>query len=433
MTTPKDPNTSQMNNLVQQFRSLTNQQKRQLQKETTDGSPLQSVTVVQANAEALLRDLPVLTEPEAYGLLASSEARSRTNKGRLVEKLAAYLDQHYDALAGQIPRINCIVGAYGSAVLDAALQRVNKARRSRGAVEVALLDALQQIHQNQINEDLREGRITAEEALDRPEQLAAGDYQAALEEYLRTIGTGADAAVLGSMSLQDVKYLKEAKRWIETNRPELADPSNSAGGQGRFFSLVARLLEQSRQKGMGPITAQRAAQERAQRRTQPNVLFEPIDGRGGPKWGGVYPNVRTKTTRQSLVPEQGPRRMSAPYRVLTDKGLAKLGLWEKQNRMAYGLEPGAPAEDARGTARDKESQRLMATPEEEGMWRWYSTLESLGFDVVEEEVEVDGPDRYQSGEFGGFDISELIQQMQNFHRSKDAGPDNSANPYHQVP
>ena len=405
---------SNLKDLVKQIRGLNPHQKEELRSALGSGAgAATNIAAIEQGLQFIQSLLPILGEAGAAALLAETQGQARVSKRELVSRLAPYVDAQFDALEGQLPRLLLVLGRHGRTVLDEVLRQVNRARRGRGAAEVALLDAVMQIEANRVAQQVRDGVITEAEAHGAADPRAAEGYGPALEAYLAEVGAQG-MAVLGSMDQKDVTYLREIKTWLRQNRPELADPAR--GSSDRFYRQVAAMLEQARRRGMGPITASRSAAEQAARKQQPNVLFEPLDGRGGAKWGGVYPNVKGTVTTTQQQREQGPKRRTEHKR-LTPAGEIRMKRWEMNNPPGMGM-----SAQTLGIRREQEMTRLLTTPEGEGLWMWSFTLEELGFETVEVDRETQGPDHAYGGLFGGLSIPELMQQLAGFHQSKGKNP-----------
>lgn len=405
--------------VVAELRKLTATQKKQLADQTQEGSPLQPVVTVQQNAAYVRNTLPVLTEAEALALLAPTAARARVAQSLLQSKIAAFIDQHHDRLEPEFPALLLVLGNFGVQVLDKALREVSKARRGRGAAEVALVDAIMQMQATK-------AELGADQPNDgKKDQRTLDAYQAALKEFMVQASGDPGATVLGQWTPKDLTLLRECKRHVQKTRPDLADPARSSAAS--YYGLVERLFRRARVAGMGPITAANAAAERQARREHPNTLYESLDGRGGPKWGGIYPNIQVPTTTRTPTPQQGPLRENS-YPVLSPDGQRLLNLYEQQRMFELGGLGGRPPQLDEDLRRYR--AELMATPIEQGMWMMHVVKERLESGWEEEEGTTSAPDVSWGGEFGGISINELVTQMQQFHQDKGHDP---ANPAHQVP
>ena len=146
MTTSNDL----MASAVTQLRTLPSAMRQELKQASAQGSPVLAASVMLENVALLVRYLPCLTETEAGALLAPSEYRARLRCKALVERLAPYIDEHYQSLRPVIWQLEGAAGDFGKRVLDQAVREVQRRRRARGAAEIALLDALLQVHQNEV-------------------------------------------------------------------------------------------------------------------------------------------------------------------------------------------------------------------------------------------------------------------------------------------
>lgn len=415
-----------MRQLLQELQTLRREQREALkQASSANNNGVLSAALMLENTEAIVRMLPCLTEQAARVMLSSGNSRTRTTARQIVASLVPYLDQHWQRLEGEIAGLEIICGHVGKQCLDAALKGVNKERRSRGALQIATLDALMQQASN-----LAPGQVDNRTQEER-DATVSGAYEEAINAAIDAAGLDPNQKTLGGMTLQDVNYLREVKQVIQQNWPSLANPMS--GQQDRYYGTVVQLFEQARRQKMGPISAQRWYE--AQRKGLPeNVLIKMPNG--SLRWGGKWGSKKETREGARTVAYQGPKQQ-VQTRVLTPKG----ELMFKNIRAAISAEFfGHPSPDS-GTAEaikvEAARERLMNTPEAEDpkdqLWRVDVSLERLGFEVEKTEYEVDAPDKPWMRAFGnGASINEMVQQLTALHQEK--GIDVSiANTAHQIP
>lgn len=388
----------------------------ELKKQAVAGSPILPASLVLENVDRLQRMLPVLSRAEAGAMLASNGTRAGVPQAQLVARLVPYLDENYPKLSDQLWELEHLCGAFGRGVIDQVMSDVNRARRGRGAQELLLLDSLVAIHQNERLQAQREGREQAPAEAADAEVLE--QYPAALDAFLQQVGAPRDMVVVGDLTLRDLALLREVKQWIKERHPSLADPMR--GDSLRYYRLAVQLLEKARAKGMGPMTAARRLEIRQQRAAQPNVLFEPLDGRGPSRWGGIYPNVRRKVTVQQSRPTGEVIPAAPPLRVLTARGELLL---ERYRVQKFGSFPDPRVQAQAALDIERERERLLELESDPPTWRWSVTPEQIGFELVDVEVEQDGPD-VGMGEWGSISLNDALQQMARFlkDRGSDAAP-----------
>jgi hypothetical protein len=176
------------------------------------------------------------------------------------------------------------------------------------------------------------------------------------------------------------------------------------------------------------------------------VLFPPLNGRGGPKWGGIYENVMVPSTVKVLGdPVQGPKQLMGRSKVLTWLGNEELARYERET--VAGKYPAPSPMDwnqpwAAARAAELEAKRveLLETdqgdlPLEQHVWRWDVKLEELGFEILEEEVMVPTPEKpWESVLGGGLTIAQVVEQLAAFHRARTgADPEQPGSLLHQAP
>lgn len=390
------------------------------QAKANPSSPILPASLVLENVERLVSLLPCLSVAEAGAMLAPTAARARIPQQQLVAKLVPFLDERYSDLAGQLWEVDLICGAFGSGVIDRAMRDLNRVRRSRGAQELLLLDSLLAIHQNEMLQAQREGREAP--SAEKVDEVVLSQYPAALDAFLERAGATEELLVVGSFTLSDLAYFREIKAYLRQTQAELADPFR--GDSLRYYRTAMALFEKARVQRMGPITAAKAWEIKRQRAKQPHVLYAPLDGRGAPRWGGIFPNVRVSDT--AYVSKPTGEATGTTTRVLTLHGDRLLEQRRVQLLGKYGLTPGPQAQAAMALELEGERQKLLTTDAPEGerpTWRWNATASDLGFEVEEVMVERDSPD-YGLSAWEAIPIQQALEQMAEFHRSRgsDAAP-----------
>lgn len=410
------------------LQTLPQKVREEVKSHAVPGSPVLPASMVLENVERLVRMFPCLTPEEAGGLLAATSSRSRTPINTLVSRLVPYVDSNHDRLIHELWECDHICGVFGRRVLDRVMKEVNNQRRNRGANEILQLEALIQIHRNQLMERQKEqGKEYTQEELDERVKEA---YPEAVNAYLAAVGGDSSDLVIGTVTKRDLGYLREIKQYINEQRPDLSQPFN---GQGLSYTrLVGQLLERSRQRSMGPITAQNAAIERKERAKHPNILYQPIDGRGPAKWGGVYPSVRKKEIKMVSTPtgEVGPSR---EMKVLSALGQLEVKRF-KAERLFDPLSNNPAVMQDQALRIEEKINELMATPRDQGMWLVNVMPGEIGYEVKEVETWVERPDYGQASGFDAVDLNTAIKQMIEFHEAKGLNPPGGlGNPAHQIP
>lgn len=407
---------SNLQDAVAKLAAMPRAIQQELKAKAAPGSPILPASLVLENVDRLVALLPCLSRAEAGGMLAATGAKARLSAPQLVGKLVPYLDENYPALRDQLWEVPLLVGAFGSTVIEQALREVNRARRSRGAVELMTLDALIAIHQNEAMQAQQEGReVPTATAVDA---AVLEQYPAALDAFLAKSGAEREMLVVGDFTLRDLGYLREVKAYIRQHNPQLADPMQ--GDSLRYYRLAMQLLEQARVRRMGPMTAAQQWATKQQRAAQPNALFAPLDGQGAPRWGGIYPSVRVKETVLQAQPTDEVVRPSQRTRVLTLHGERLLEQFRTTVIYGkYGPTPHPTMQTAAAMELETERSRLLhqeAQGEETPTWRWDVSPAELGFEMTEVEMEVDRPD-YGLSAWEGVPIVEAMEQLIEFHRS----------------
>ncbi len=432
MTTNNDAITS----AVGQLRSLPGAMRKELRQASEQGSPVLAASVMLENVELLVRHLPCLREAEAGALLAPTEARARIRGKALIEKLAPFIDENYHALRPVFWQLDGAVGGFGKRVLDQTLKEVQKRRRARGAAEIALLDALLQVHENELAQAARDG--TAPAGADQVDAKAVAGYEEAVSALLDAAGADPRERVLGGFTLQEAGWLREIKDELAFLQPNLLEPRQCPADV--YYRHVVALFERARELNYGPRTARLRWQIEQERRLHPNTLYAPLNGRGPSKWGGIYPSVRRQVTVERPVPEQGPRQV-LENRVLTGLGHKLMAEFEAHLQAKHGPSAHFNPMMEQALARERENKytQLLNTEQEpdkerEWTWRWDYTLEQLGFGVEEVEITVEVADKPWEGILGQTSVAELLEQMAEFHLRKGVVPPNEqGGHFHQIP
>ncbi|QVV66773.1 hypothetical protein [Synechococcus sp. LA31] len=249
------------------------------------GSRAHTAATVAANVESLRAGFEVLSEEQAVALLAdSSFSVWATSEGELLGLLEPWMDAHWEALEGELGRLCLLCGRFGESVLRKVEQRVRRARRGRGAAEIAQLSSLMELARGQALEAAMEKGLELDEAA--LDEAVSGVYQELLAAYARELGNEPGAIVFGGFSAGDIALLRECKKWIERN-----EPSVYRGGWKELNERLAALFTRARRSGMAPGVAEREMQIRAERRRQPNVLFKGLRKGEEAKWGGYLRDV----------------------------------------------------------------------------------------------------------------------------------------------
>jgi hypothetical protein len=277
------------------------------------------------------------------------------------------------------------------------------------------------IHQNEMLQAQREGREAP--SAEKVDEVVLSQYPAALDAFLERAGATEEMLVVGNFTLTDLAYLREVKAFLRQTRPEMADPFK--GDSLTYYRTAMALLEQARVRRMGPITAAKAWEIKRQRAAQPNALFTPLDGRGAPRWGGIFPNVRVSDT--TYVSKPTGEVPGAATRVLTLYGDRQLEMFRQRVLLGkYGLTPGPQAQESMAMELEAERQRLLDLDPIDGQpptWRWNVSPSELGFEVEAVAIERDAPD-FGLSAWEAIPIQQALEQMAEFHRSRgsDAAP-----------
>jgi hypothetical protein len=421
---------------VGQLRGLPASMRQELRQASEQGSPVLAASVMLENVALLVKHLPCLREAEAGALLAPTEARARVRSKALVEKLSPYIDENYYALRPVFWQLDGAVGGFGKRVLDQTLREVQKRRRARGAAEIALLDALLQVHENELAQAARDGAVPV--GTNQVDAKAADGYEEAVSAFLDAAGADPRERVLGGFTAQEVGWLREIKDELRLTQPNLLDPRQCPADA--YYRQVVAMFERARELNYGPRTARLRWEIQEERRRHPNTLYSPLDGRGPAKWGGLYPSVRRQVTVERQVPEQGPRRV-LENRVLTGLGHRLMAEFEAHIQAKHGPTGFFHAAMEQQMARERENRynQLLSAEQEPGKesewtWRWDYTLEQLGFGVEEIEVTIEVADKPWEGVLGQTSVAELLEQMAEFHRRKGVvPPDEQGGHFHQIP
>ena len=425
MTESNSSNQALLQETIQRLQSLPQKVQDEVRSKATAGSPVLSCGLVLENTAKLLELFPCLSESEAGSLLADRSSDSRFPINTYVSRMTPYVDTHYERLSSQIWLAERISGGFGKQVLGRVLREVNSQRRSRNAVEVLQLESLLQIHRNQLMEEQkRSGKTFTQDELDAK---VVKDYPQAVAAYLAAIGSDCGDLILGSMTMKDLSYLREIKQFLRERAPKL-----QKGEALPYFRKVGDLLEKARQRGMGPMTAEGAYVEQQRRKQHPNVLFEPLDGRGPAKWGGVYPSITKKVTVQ-VAKANGEVGPSVELKVLSNQGRDVLKAWkDKYLWDEFSSEPSIQQKQALQI--EKKTKELLAMPRDKGMWLINVLPGDIGFDLVDREIEVTGPDFGTSIGLDKVSMSDAVAQMMKFQESKGfEAPGGLGVPEHMIP
>ena len=428
----------QMASAFAQIRSLPAAMRQELKAAAEQGSPVLAASLLLENVGLLVKHLPCLSEAEAGALLAPSEYRARVRGKALVERLAPYVDEHYQSLRPVFWQLDGVVGGFGKRVLDLVLREVQRRRRARGAAEIALLDSLLQVHQNEVALAAREGGKALEgDVLGQVDAMAQASYESAVEAFLEAAGADPQGRVLGGFTLREIGYLREIKSELALLRKDLADPLSGPADQ--YYRAVVVMFERARELGYGPRTARMRWEIERERRNNPHVLYPALDGRGPSRWGGIYPSVRKQVTVEQAVPMQGPARVRE-QKVLTGLGHRLMDQFDVELAKRYGsFLMDVQVQQQAGVQREQRHQELLNTEQEEGKegewtWRWDYSLEELGFGVEEVERTVEVADKPWEGALSQTSVGELLEQMAEFHQRKGVVPaEQQGGTFHQVP
>jgi len=284
---------------------------------------------IAANVGALREAVPVLDERAAVALLADSSLHvfGGITKRDLTELLTDHLDQRWDELEPQMGELLLLCGQFGRSVLTAVADRVRRARRSRGAAEIAQVLALLELAQAKAVERAQaDGELMAAGV---GEEEAAELYQELLRDYARSLGGEVDDLVFGPFTASDVLLLRRCKRYLEE-----FEPGVMRRGWSVLSERLAVLFGRCRRVGMDPFTMRREREIRAERRQQPNVLFPGLR-RGEPaRWGGFIDDVNGK-------PDDGSQHWGG---VQSYAEMHKaMSAWMERKAAEQGREPGADA------------------------------------------------------------------------------------------
>jgi len=245
--------------------------------------PVHTAASIAANVESLRQVFEVLSEQQATALLSSSGLQVwGVVEGDLVELLTPYVDGHWEALESELGRAVLLCGEYGRRVLGKVESRVRKARRSRGAAEIAQVSVLLEMARAAAMAEAKAG-----EGVDgAAEGEAARIYESLLAEYAGALGSDGSGFVFGAFTAGDLAMLRACKRYVERHEPHLM-----AGDWKTLNERLAGLFGRARETGMDPETRMREREIRWERRQQPHVLFPGLRKGEEAKWGGYLRNV----------------------------------------------------------------------------------------------------------------------------------------------
>ena len=272
--------------VIKALRAATSSERAQILEALGNGvSRAHTAATVAANVSSLREGLEVLSEEQAVALLAdSSYSVWATSEKELLALLEPYLDAHWEQLEGELGRLCLLCGRFGESVLRKVEQRVRRARRSRGAAEIAQLSSLMEIARARVLEEAVEaGKEIDQAGID---EAVSGVYQELLAAYARELGNEPGAFVFGGFSAGDIALLRSCKRWIERNEPGVY-----RGGWKELNERLAVLFTRARRSGLTPDVEAREVVIRAERRRQPHVLFAGLRKGEEAKWGGYLRDV----------------------------------------------------------------------------------------------------------------------------------------------
>ena len=284
MTTTARPSAT---DVIAALRSATSSEKSQiLEALGTDAGAGGTAARVAADIEAIRGVLAVLTEPEAV-LLLSDTAQTvwGVNERELVNKMEPFLDAHWEALEGDLGRIQLVCGVVGKRVLRNAEKRVVGARRQRGAQSIAALLMLEEMARERA---AAEG-IEEEEML----QVVAATYQELVAEYGQQLGLDPGADAIHGWAVGDLLLLGRCKRWLKES-----DPRTYWGDWKVLNQRLYGIFMSCKRSGMEPGINE--AEVRRERAKHPHVLYAGLRKGEAAKWGGYLENVGGR-------PDQGQR------------------------------------------------------------------------------------------------------------------------------
>ena len=268
--------------VIKALRAATPSERAQIMEALGSGSSrAHTAASVAANVATLREGFEVLSEEQATALLAdSSYSVWATNEKELVGLLEPWMDAHWEALEPELGALCLLCGRFGESVIRKVEQRVRRARRSRGAAEIAQVSALMEMARAEALK--KKGEADGAEV----DTAAAAAYQELLAEYARLLGNEPGAVIFGVFSAEDLALLRGCKRYIERN-----EPSVYRGGWKELNERMAVLFTSARRSGLLPEVEMREGQIRAERRRQPNVLFAGLRKGEEMKWGGYLRDV----------------------------------------------------------------------------------------------------------------------------------------------
>ena len=413
MTSQQPASQQQLQDAIRQLTALNHQTRQALQQKAAPGSTVLTVSQVVETVELVRQVFPVLSEHQAQAFLHETERLAGVRKTPLVDALVPYIDENYVEVRPLIAKVSLSCGVLGRAALSTALERVNRARRSRGASEIATLDALIQIHRSKKQQEELEVESPVSE-----EQ----DISAVLEAYKAVTGHDVEETLIGGFSLREFNYLREIKAYIKQKNPRLANPLEESAEN--YYATAYALFEKAQAAGVGPITQERMWEEAQQRKLYPHTLFKPLDGRGGAKWGGMYENIKVENPAYRANPVQGPVALSRT-RQLTLHGENLLNTYKQRESISkFGFDPRGKALESRDRDLQRVREELLSHEAKEGerpTWEMKVNPQDLGFEMEEYTVSQDTADHAYEQVLGGVKVGEVIEQIADFLERRNGG------------
>lgn len=389
----------QLQAAVRLLQSQTKQQIRELKDSLPEGNPILGVVDVEQRTDKILALFPCLTKHQARAFLHTYETTTAGVRRRdLIDQLVPWVDERWAELREEVASLHLICGTYGRNTLKEVVKEVNRARRARGAVELATIDSLLQALK--YTREKEGGTLTDEEFVEiAPEILQAFDVE-----------EGGSSIVVGGFGLEQLGWLREIKQVIRRDRPKLADPFR--GSSEDYYALAALMYEAAANKRMGPLTAERQYEMREVARRYPNTQFQ--DFRGVKTWGGRWANKKVASEVFTAVPVQGPKQATETRR-LTAYGEALLRQFKEVEVVSrFGFAHSVDLLETQALAIEQRRQELLTGEDhtEHGpTWRVDVDLKDLGFEMVSSQTERDAPDKPHESLFKGQSVAQLIESM----------------------